>query len=238
MTQIVEELVKCGACGKGNQVSVMTSYSSFGSCDLDTRPPAMFPYTIYLQECSHCGYVAPEIAEENKGILEFLDSEMYKTCDGIEPVDNDARRYIQYALIQAHNKVSSLLDGTGTNSTQEDIFWGYMNAAWACDDCAENDKKNSSHAKEDAVVCRKRCLDLINALIVGMEDPEEKEGFIGIKADLLRRTGQFDALIVEYENRVFQSPVLNQIIKFQLARAKERDDKRYNMDHVRQTENA
>ena len=233
MTQIVEELAKCGACGRGNQVLVMASYSRFGSCDLDTRPPELFPYTIFLQECHHCGYVAPEIAEENKDISEFLNSEMYKTCDGIEPIDNDAQKYIRYALIQAHNKVATLWNGTDKDSTQENIFWGYMNAAWACDDYARLNPKNSK-AKDDAILCRNRCLDLINTLIVSMKTVDEKENFIGIKADLLRRTGQFDALIVEYENKKFQNPIINQIIRFQIDRAKNRDDKRYNMDHIKQ----
>lgn len=61
MTVLVKDIAKCGVCGKENQISVMKSTSRFGACDLDTRPPAMFPFTIFLQRCEHCGFVAPKL---------------------------------------------------------------------------------------------------------------------------------------------------------------------------------
>ena len=135
----MEDISKCAVCGKGNQVLIMTSCSHFGACDLDTRPPAMYPFTLFVQRCEHCGYVNTDIAVGNSSIKDFLNSEMYKTCDGINPESTEARDYIQYALVQSymmvHKGLFEFVDNDGEFS-QENIFWGFLNAAWACDDAA------------------------------------------------------------------------------------------------------
>jgi hypothetical protein len=124
-------------------------------------------------------------------------------------------------------------------NAQENMFWGYLNAAWACDDAAEGnleqeEEYDQEKCKWDAVECRKMCLKIINSLIVDTKNEEEKETLVGIKADLLRRTGQFDALVVEFENKVFKNPRVADVVKFEIDRAKERDTKRYSMDHIKQ----
>lgn len=106
------------------------------------------------------------------------------------------------------------------------MFWGFLNAAWACDD------KGGKKAAEDAIECRKRCLDLVNVLIVNSEKLIQKETYMQIKADLLRRTNQFDAMIAEYINKHFESIYIEQIIRFQLDLAEQNDNKRYSMDNI------
>lgn len=242
MTQIMEDIAKCAVCGKGNQVSIMTSTSYFGACDLDTRPPEMYPFTLFVQRCEHCGYVNTDIAVGSSSIKDFLNSEMYKTCDGINPESTEARDYIQYALVQSymmvHMGLFEFVDNDGEFS-QENIFWGFLNAAWACDDAArcepdeeDEEQYDPKKCEQDAIECRKRCLDLINRLIVQQEDIEERETLSGIKADLLRRTGQFDAVIVEYENKVFKNPYADQVVRFEIDLAKAKDTKCYSMDHI------
>lgn len=223
MTMLHELFVKCGACGKISHVTEMSSTSSFGACDLDTRPPALFPFTMLLQCCEHCGYVDIDIADGSSDMYDFTQSDMYKTCDGIETECTEAQEYIRYALLQAHKKVATIWNDEECENTQENVFWGFLNAAWACDDTNETDA-----AKE----CRKRCLDLINILIVNTKDQEQKETYLGIKADLLRRTGQFDALTVEYENKTFSNKYVDQVIRFQLDLAQSKDTKRYSMDNI------
>lgn len=233
MTMLVPELVKCAVCGKGNQVMVMNSTSRFGTCDLDTRPPAMFRFTMFLQSCMHCGYVNHDITEGDNSIQEFLETELYQTCDGINPADETAKHFIQYAIIQAHSKVESILNDTDSGSTQENILMGFLNAAWACDDCAKADPKYEKY-KQDAIECRKRCLGLIDSIITKQQDSGHKETMLGIKADLLRRTGQFEAVISEYENKVFENPYVDQVIRFEIDLAKDKDTKTYNMQDIDQ----
>lgn len=241
MTQLVKDIAKCGVCGKGNQVLIIKSTSQFGAQDLDTRPPAMFPFTIFLQRCEHCGFVSPKIESGDPDMREFVNSEIYKTCDGIKPISETAKHYIQYALLQAYMQVSSIWTDRKIEPSKDKMFWGYLNAAWACDDAVERKLKDGEpnydrhKCIEDAEKCRRKCLDLINTLIVTHKDHKDKETLLGIKADLLRRTGQFDAVIVEFEGKVFEDPCVKQVIEFELDRARECDAKRYNMDHINQT---
>jgi hypothetical protein len=217
----------------------MKSTSRFGACDLDTRPPAMFPFTIFLQRCEHCGYVAPKISDGNPEMLDFVKSEFYKTCDGIEPKSDTAKDYIRYAILQGYNTVGSIMWPDKTTEKTSDkgidkVFLGYLNAAWACDDAVKPNPGDPSRHKcmDDAEKCRRKCLDLIDMMIVEQKEQKEKETLLGIKADLLRRTGQFDAVIEEFENKSFQDQIIDQVIKFEVARAKEKDAKRYTMDHI------
>ena len=243
MTKIVPELVKCAVCGMGNQVYSMSSSSNFGACDLDTRPPELFSFTIFVQRCEHCGYVNTDIAVGDSCIKDFLNSEMYKTCDGINPEVPEARDYIQYALVQSYMKVyMNLFDSTAEEAefSQENIFWGFLNAAWACDDAAEHEpeeyeeKYDKELCRQNAIECRKRCLDLINTLIVNEQDQDSRETLSGIKADLLRRSGQFDAVIAEYENKIFTNPYVDQVVRFEMDLARAKDVHRYSMDHIDQ----
>lgn len=246
MTTIREETVKCGVCGAEVEVYNMASFSRFGGCDLDTRPPALFPFTIFLQSCSHCGYVDGDITEGDPSIKEFLGTEMYKTCDGIEPECEETKHFIQFALIQAHNKVATTWNNKQTNSNQTSIFYGFLNAAWSCDDVAEaadyepeeyeeiEIKFDKEKAKRDAIACRKRCLDLIDILISDKKDLDEKETLMGIKADLLRRTGQFDEVIKQYSGKSFNNIYVDQIARVEVDLAKAQDTKRYNMGDIDQ----
>lgn len=237
MTQLVKELARCGVCGKGNQVLVMKSTSRFGACDLDTRPPAMFPFTIFLQHCEHCGYVATKISEGDSDVRGFVDSETYQTCDGIDPISPAARDYIRYALLQGYTRIEALFRGKEVDAGQDKAFWGYLNAAWACDDASENKPKAEAYkCARDAEECRKRCLLLINTLIVNHTEQKEKDTLLGIKADLLRRTKQFDAVIVEFENKTVKDPYADQVIRFEVELAKGKDEKRYNMNHINSPE--
>ena len=61
------------------------------------------------------------------------------------------------------------------------------------------------------------------------EDPVTKEI---MKADVLRRSAQFDKLIDEYEGKQYDNDLLNNIVKFQLYRAKEHDTGCYTVQHA------
>lgn len=225
MTQFIREKTVCAICGHENTVHCLTSFSRFGSCALDTRPPELFSFTLFLQDCSHCGYVNTFLNEGDKDTIYLLQSDKYKTCNGINPKSFQAKQFIQYALIQARKKHLNLPYEEDDNPADNE-FWGYLNAAWACDD-----NKN----KEDAIKCRKKCLELINPLILSKQETEEQEVLFGIKADLLRRTRQFDALLVEYHNKSFENPYVDQVVRFEIDLAKANDAKKHLMSDIDQT---
>ena len=63
MTTMYQDTVKCYVCGKESKQTVLGSTNSFGSQDLDLRPPEMMRGTMeyWAHECPYCGYIAKNI---------------------------------------------------------------------------------------------------------------------------------------------------------------------------------
>ena len=59
-----------------------------------------------------------------------------------------------------------------------------------------------------------------------------KNTLLLMKADLMRRGGQFEELVEEYENITFEESQLNDIAQFQIEKAKEKDDNCYTVASV------
>lgn len=64
------------------------------------------------------------------------------------------------------------------------------------------------------------------------ENQQNKDNLLVIKADLLRRTEQFDALVQKYTSVHFDDELLNQIIAFEIEKAREYDTKCYRVEDV------
>ncbi|WP_405315382.1 hypothetical protein, partial [Methanobrevibacter sp.] len=56
---------------------------------------------------------------------------------------------------------------------------------------------------------------------------EEKKNYLLMKADLLRRSGQFDQLIEEFSDIVIGEEIYDNVIQFQIEKALEKDTKCY-----------
>ena len=62
------------------------------------------------------------------------------------------------------------------------------------------------------------------------KDKNKSHNFLVIRADLLRRIGDFDQLIEEYGNLKLENELLDKIIRFQVQKAHEHDNKCYTLD--------
>ena len=197
---------KCSVCGTTNAFNVIMSTNSFGSPDLDLRPPEMQRSTMpyWLQECHKCRYVAEDISERANIKAEFLQSEEYLSCNGIKFKSELAKRFYRYYLINLENKEF------------QDAFFAILHAAWACDD--EEDFDN-------AVKCRDVAVSLHSKL-------KPDENLSVMKMDILRRSRQFETLISEYSSVEYSQEILNKIAKFQLQKAKEKDTACYTVADV------
>lgn len=170
----------------------------------DLRSNAVEYMTLHsgLHCCTGCGYVFAEEDKTPDNANEIINTEAYKTCD-----DNDfgekitAEKYYKYALIQLE---SDNFFGA---------FYAFLFGAWVCDDYKNN---------ELSVMFRKKALEVFDIL---WEECEIKEQFFLIRADLLRRTGQFDKVVEEYakfdsldEDRVM-------VARIQVMLSKYKDDR-------------
>src|SRR5215510_14310051 len=82
MTLQHPETIKCALCGVVSPQMLILSSSSFGTPDLDTRPPPMVRGTLlyWLQECPECGYAAADLskAEQKAKIRQAMQSDAWK----------------------------------------------------------------------------------------------------------------------------------------------------------------
>ena len=211
MTTMMPIKCKCAICKSRNSYHVLSSTNSFGSPDLDLRPPEMMRSTMYLwvQECPKCGYVSSEVSDPSGVTKEWLQSKKFLTCDGISFASELAKRFYKYYLI-------SLEDGK-----TEDAFYAVIHAAWACDD--KGDTENAKH-------CRTVAIPLAAALID--KNPENKDNILLIQADLMRRACQFKELIDQYASVRFDEVLSNQILEFQIEKAKVEDAACYRVENV------
>jgi len=211
MTRIIRDEQRCAICGETNAYGVIASTNAFGASDLDLRPPEMQRSTMpyWVQECPKCGYVAKSVADETNVDSEFLNSQGYRSCDGIEFKSALATRFYKHYLISHHD---------GANET---AFNALLHAAWACDDSSDDD---------NALRCRLLSLPLLLGLID--EESDYRETLLLVKADILRRAGRFDELLTEYASVSFSDDLINAILAFQLSLAEKKDSSCYRVSDV------
>lgn len=206
MTIITKIEIKCSVCGKTSQRAVMTSTNSWGRPDLDLRPAPMYRDTmnVWLMECPHCGYVAKGLNNELKTTSDILKSEEYLTCEGNDfKSDLSKRFYRRYLISKAEKEYNS-------------EFYSLLHCAWACDDADDG----------LAVEMRKLAVNLVDKV------DDENENLKLIKADLLRRSLQFERLIEEYSDFTSDDELSYSIIRFQLGLAAMKDSDCYTIQDV------
>lgn len=201
MTTIMEFNQTCAVCGETSLQPVISSTSTWGYPDLDLRPAEMQRSSMFawLVECPHCGYVAAKLENKSEMPEDLLKTDAYLTCDGNDFKSDLSKRFYKRYLISKAGK------------DYRSEFFSLLHCAWACDD---NDD-------ELAVEIRKLTLQSIDK--IEAESDDEKNTLTLIKADLLRRTLQFDRVIREFKNIILEDKVENDIITFQIELALKKD---------------
>lgn len=217
MTTIAKESNRCSVCGAVNEFTVLASTNQFGSPDLDLRPAPMKRFTMghWYQECPNCGYISREVSDFCGVDPSFLKSDEYLSCEGIDFKSELAVKFYRYYMIKLKDHSLS------------GAFDAVLYAAWACDD--ENDQEN-------AVLCRKKAIPIMSELLSG---PRKNDStFLLMKADILRRAGCFEQLLSEYRDVEFHDRLLDQILAFELDKAKQQDTACYRVTDVTDPQNS
>ena len=208
MTVPIKVKKKCSVCGFVSRQSVLASTSRFGASDLDTRPPEMMRSTMgwWVQECPACGFVSRDISKKTRGVTKsFLKSESYISCKGMSFENDYGERFFKAFLSHVHAK------------KWEDAFWYILYCAWICDDA--DDSKN-------AVICRWIAIKCLTKF-------PTNDTLQTIRADLMRRAGMFSHVLKEYEHFQCRDKMLNQIVRFEVEKARRKDAECYSLDSVR-----
>lgn len=210
MTIINKFEKRCSVCGKTSMQPVLSSTNSWGYPDLDLRPAPMKRDTMntWLMECPHCGYVAIRLENELKISPNLLKSDEYMTCGGHDFKSDLSKRFYRHYLISKAKK------------DYRSMFFSLLNCAWTCDDADDRLE----------VEIRKKAADSIDLFEA---DGDEKDNLKIMKADLLRRSLQFDRVADEFNDFRSDDDLLNSIIRFQIERALMKDSACYTVGYVK-----
>ena len=189
----------CGICKTKFQTSEICSTNSFGSPDLDLRPPQMKRSTMpcWVKVCPNCGFARSTVEGNFKHLEYLIHSKEYKTCEGNRFKGQLSEHFYKQALVAIEE--GEILTACSA----------FLHAAWAADDVKD---------VKGAIICRCKALDLYETF-----DYKKDENQYVQRADLLRRTGRFEQLIDEYSLFKSSNELINKIVAFQLDRAKEKD---------------
>lgn len=189
----------CAVCGQTSEQTVLRSTNSFGSSDLDTRPPEMARSTIYVevQTCPHCGYCCWNIEENFPQASEIIGSEAYQAQLNHPDFPELANQFLCSALLlEQTNKLAS-------------SGWMTLKAAWVCDDAG-----NEVAARQN----RLQAARLFERSIAAGEPITEQTGAEDvILTDIYRRAGDFAAAKASIErahNKQLED-ILSQILLYQ-----------------------
>jgi len=209
MTMMFPKNERCAVCGHVSEHMVIGSTNAFGPCDLDTRPPEMKRSTMdeWVQVCPECGYAAGCVSDETEITRDYLSSADYLDFGGRDPASDLAAAFLRKARAQA------------AQGKDAEAFFSYIHASWASDDAKDE------HWKVEA---RKLALAAFDRI------PEDdiSDTLRLIRADLLRRSMQFERLAEEYATTRFGEEVLDRILSFELERAAAGDAACYTLADV------
>ncbi len=198
MTTTANKILKCAVCGSLVECSIFMSTNTFGSQDLDLRPPEMMRSTMkmWLQECLRCRYVNNDVSKAINNAEKIIDTDEYKLLLTDSNIPQLARRFAQYSLLQQND-----LEISGV---------ALIRAAWACDD----EKSNIQ-----ALFFRNRAADILFKLDFS-KDSEEISTLALILVDVLRRSFRFDEarkLISTLKSfvTVTTNPIMQSILNYQ-----------------------
>ena len=204
----------CFVCGTESKICFFSD-TEMGARDLDQRPAEMKRSTMpfWIHECPHCGFISQDLSDRTHVTQEWLKGELFTSCGGRTFSSRLAQQFYKFYLINQYDNNAAA------------SFYAARCAAWECDDTEDN---------ENAVYCRQCALTALDQLAAQDPpiDPDILEDLFVIRADLLRRCGQFEQVIAEYSEKQFSLEVMNKIIAFQIEKAQQQDTRRYDLSDV------
>jgi len=202
MTTIFPTSRICGLCRSDTEQLVMGSTTTFGSPDLDFRPPPLLRDSLeaWIGECPGCGYCAPDVSKRSRGAGKVVRGRRYREQLRGTSSPQLANRFLCWSMIQQE---AGQIAEAG---------WAALHAAWVCDD--------GNGFASAAIACRRRSVELLGeAKARGQKFCRYAGEEDALLVDLFRRTNQMDHARRVCRRRLQQRPSKNArtILQFQVV---------------------
>lgn len=194
MSTIGSYTAKCVLCGEQSKHYGLLSYSTFGYPDLDFRPPSMYRQTMdyWMQECPNCGYVNTQLNQPSDLPKETIFNIYHEIESGFDWGQTYAIRFAKLGAMLAKSN-----DYCGAASQ-------FLRVAWIFDD--HRDERSATH-------WRKVAIEHVDSQMNRSQERISEE-IICIRADMLRRAGNFQA-VLEIDESQLCHDIHIRLIKYQ-----------------------
>lgn len=199
MTTLYEEKVQCAICGTETEFTEIGSTNSFGSPDLDTRPPEMQRSTIFdwVQRCPECGYCASDVSMATPQAASLVRGPEYSRQLADSAYPELANSFLCKAFIDE------------SSDDYAAAAWSLIHAAWSCDDAGKD---------VPAKTCRSKAADMIRKALESDQQVAEQDGSeTAIQVDLLRRAGRLSEAqqLITTQRAAITEDIILKILTFQ-----------------------
>ena len=201
----------CSVCGTASEHTIITETDPpQGVPDIDLRPdePHRRYMNYWVMKCPECGYCNATLDIPSDVERGYLSSEEYTGLGGITGVGEKAGEMIKKALICVKNH------------NYQEAVQSYLYAAWMLDD---------EELDEQAKACRKAAVAILDGHPAAFKN---NPNFRLLMADLLRRSGDFDRVVREFEGTAFTSQLMTAIAFFEVNLASKGDSAAHRADEV------
>lgn len=205
--------VVCVMCGYTSQQTIIFSSSSFGTPDLDTRPPetTRSGVVFHVQQCPKCHYCNSDMSEAIPGVsAAILEDEAYQLMANNQSIHPNIKKF---------KLAASLYKNTGDHKMAGFLA---LRQAWVSDDL--RDQHLAKVARQTAIDSFEKHLEV-----------EDNINYKLILLDLYRRVGEFEKCIEKGEELLrsnIREELLVKIIKYQISLAKLNDDRMHKISEV------
>ncbi len=193
--------LNCPICKNEVEINMLMSTNMFGAPDLDLIPPEMRRSTMDTWV-----HECPQCG--------YVASDFKKTPE----ITEDFLKSDSYKNCDFHEFKNPLSERFYhqymISSENEEKFYALLHCAWACDD--RNDEEN-------AVLIRKKSLEYMDFL-------DLNDDMMIQRADLLRRSNQFEKVIDEYCAKSFDQDIYNRVCSFEVEKAMQKDNACYTVE--------
>ena len=240
MPNIASYTVQCAICDRKSKQQYFMSYSIFGNPDLDFRPPPMFRNTMesWIHECPYCGYINTKLNEPcDLSLKEILDAhhEIESGFDwGQFPEKlHDVIRYTLAHTLKMKNGCDEAAERF-LNSTLWDNFEALRFAKLGAMLAKSNDHHGAAEQflrvawfyddqgkEQEATHWRKMSIEQVE-IVLNRPQAQVSEELICIYADMLRRVGDFNAVLQLDENHLCETSYI-MLLRYQKELSKNED---------------
>lgn len=215
MTTMFPQSKKCAMCDTESEHMMISSTSSFGSMDLDTRPPPLERHNLAqeIQHCAACGFCAVDIEELPKVGPTFIESPSYRAI---------LEAFARPELARQFEAAGSIASEEGRHA---DAGWFLLKAAWVCDD--EEAVQEARGLRRDAL----RSWELASSVNQAFAQDEMSEHLMQI--DVMRRACLFDdAVRLMNETAEPSDEFLHSILSYERQLIGMKDDTTHTIDEA------